>query len=159
MKTLFALIVASAVSLALVQAEEKTVSEKSSEVWDKTKKTTKEVGRAVAEKTKEAAAAVEAAVTKPDDDARKVAVKLDERRIQMPQSLAAGKTAFMVTNVGKEKHNFEIQGEALEKSFFLSLAPKDAKVMQVELKPGTYKVYCPLKEHEGKGTTTQVTVK
>ena len=170
MKTLFALFIASAVSLVLVQAEDKTVSEKSSEAWDKTKeksseawdktkKKTKEVGQAVVDKTKEAAAAVEAAVTKPDEDARKVAVKVDERRIQMPKSLAAGKTAFVVTNVGKEKHNFEIQGETLEKSFYLSLAPKDEKVMQVDLKPGTYKVYCPLKEHEGKGTKMEVTVK
>jgi uncharacterized cupredoxin-like copper-binding protein len=158
MKTLFALLVASAVSLALVQAEDKTLGEKSSEVWDKTKKTTKKAGRAVATKTKEVAAAVEDAVTKPDDDARKVTVKLNEHRIQMPQSLAAGKTAFMVTNVGKQKHNFEIQGEGLEKSFWLSVAPKNSKVMQVNLKPGTYKVYCPLEDHEGKGMKMQVTV-
>jgi len=159
MKMLLALLAVGAVSLALARAEEKTLGEKSSEAWDETKKKTKEVSRAVADKTKEVAASVEAAVTKPHDDARKVTVQLNDRRIQMPQRLVAGKTAFLVTNAGKEKHNFQIQGEALEKSFWLSVAPKDTKIMQVELKPGSYKVYCPLKEHEGKGSTMQVTEK
>jgi iron uptake system EfeUOB component EfeO/EfeM len=160
MKTFFTLVVAGAVSLCSVQAkdEDKSLKEKSAEAWDKTKETTKEVGRAVAEKTKEAVAAVEDAVSKPDADARKVAVKLNDEGIRMSKTLEAGKTAFTVTNVGKEKHNFEIKGTNLEKSFWLSVAPNDTKIMQVDLKPGTYEVDCPLKEHAGKESTLKVTV-
>ena len=81
-------------------------------------------------------AAVEDAISKPDADARTVAVKLDEEGIRMSKDLEAGKTAFTVTNVGKEKHNFEIEGPNLEKSFWLSVAPNDTKIMQGRLETG-----------------------
>ena len=57
---------------AVAQAEEKTVSEKSAEVWDKTKKKTKEVSKAVVKKTKETVKAIEHKIDTPDADARKV---------------------------------------------------------------------------------------
>lgn len=142
-----------------LRAEEKTVSEKSSEAWEKTKETTKEVGNAVAKKTQEIVAAVEDKIDKPDADARKVDVKINDTKIQMPKSLQAGKTAFVVTNTGKQKHNFQIEGNNLEKKFWLALAPNATKTMQVELKAGSYEVDCPLKEHASNAVKTQVTVK
>ena len=116
-----------AICVTALHAEDKTVSEKSAEVWDKTKETTKEVSNAVVKKTQETVAAVEDAMDKPDDDAKKVDVKITDKGVQMPSNLAAGKTAFVVTNSGKEKHNFEIEGQNLEKSFWLAIARADRR--------------------------------
>src|SRR5687768_4283781 len=103
-----------AVSLCftVVQAEEKTVAEKTEEVWDETKKKTKQVTKTVAKKTKETARtvanktketvnAIEHEIDTPDANARKVAVTISDRGVQMPVSLRSGKTAFVVTNNGK----------------------------------------------------------
>lgn len=140
-------------------AEEKTVGEKSAEVWDKTKATTKDVTKKVVKTTKEAANRVEAAVREPDADATKVDVKVGDKGVQMPKSLQAGKTAFVVTNTGKQPHNFEIEGQALDKSFWFALAPNQTKTMQVDLKAGTYEADCTVKGHEDKEQKTQLVVK
>ncbi len=76
----------------------------------------------------------------------------------MPRSLRAGKTAFIVANTGKQKHNFEIEGENLDKSFWFAIAPKDSKTMQVDLKPGTYEAHCSVDEH-GKEARVKLAVK
>ncbi len=120
------------------------MKEKTAEVWDKTKEVAKETGEVIADQTKKAVAAVEDAIEKPDADAKKVNVQITDSGIQMDQSLPAGKTAFTVKNTGKEKHNFEIEGPNLEKSFWLAIAPGDSKTMQVDLKAGTYEVDCKL---------------
>lgn len=144
---------------APAQAEEKTVSEKSAEVWDKTKKKTKEISKTVAKKTKETVNAIEHKIDTPDADARKVKVSITDRGVQMPGSLPAGKTAFIVTNNGKQKHNFEIEGEHLDKNFWFGIAPKDSKTMQVQLKPGSYEARCSVDEHAGKEARVQLVVK
>ncbi len=136
---------------------EKTVSEKTAEVWDKTKETTKDAGNAIADKTKKAVSAVEDAIDKPDADAHKVNVSVTDGGIDMPKSLKPGKTAFIVKNTGKEKHNFEIEGKNLEKSFWLAIGPGDTKTMQVDLKPGTYEADCKL--HGTKEPHVKLTVK
>lgn len=144
---------------ALAQAEEKTVAEKSAEVWDQTKKTTKEVSKTVAKKTKETVKAIEHKIDSPDPDARKIEVRITDRGVQMPASLRPGKTAFIVTNGGKERHNFEIEGEHLDKSFWFAIAPKDSKTMQVDLKPGTYEAHCSVNEHANKEARVKLVVK
>ena len=158
-KLILGLVGAAAVSIspAGFGAEEKSVSEKSAEVWDKTKETSKEVGHTVAKKTKETVAAIEDAIDKPDADAHKVNVTVTDHDIQMPRSLSAGKTAFMVKNTGKEKHNFEIEGEHLDKSFWLAIAPGSTKTMQVDLKPGAYEA--DRKTGDGKEPKIKLTVK
>ena len=163
MKTFITLLLAAAVSVVVVQAEDKekkedeTLAEKTSETWDKTKEKTKEAGRAVADTTKRAADAVVDALT-PDADARKVDVKLTEHAIAMPTELESGKTAFVVRNAGKEKHNFEVEGEGIDKKFFAPVEPDETKVLHVTLKSGTYKVFCPLKNDEKKGMKLKLTV-
>ena len=161
MKSFFTAILACSFCFTVARAEEKTVSEKSAEVWDETKKKTKEVSKAVVETTKETSAAVvkktketvkaiEHSIDTPDADARKVQVTITDTGVRMPRSLRAGKTAFIVKNTGKQKHNFEIEGENLEKSFWFGIASKDSKTMQVDLKPGTYEAHCSVDEHAGK---------
>lgn len=147
-----------AVSLSLARAEDKTLGEKTRETLDKAAQETKEAGRAVLDTTKEAATAVVDAIT-PDSDARRVNVKLTEHNIAMPQELESGKTAFIVHNAGSEKHNFEIEGQKVEKKFIASLAPDETKVLHIDLKPGNYKVYCPVGDHEKHGMKLDITVK
>ena len=158
-KTFFTVLLACSFCCAVAQAEEKTVSEKSAEVWDKTKKKTKEVSKTVVKKTKETVKAIEHKIDTPDADARKIQVRITDTGLQMPTSLRAGKTAFIVTNSGKQKHNFEIEGENLDKSFWFGIAPKDSKTMQVDLKPGSYDAHCSVDEHASKEARVKLVVK
>ena len=139
-------------------AEEKTFGEKAGDTFEKAAQKTKEAGRAVADTTRKAAESATDALT-PDKDARKVEVTLTEDKISMPKSLNSGKTAFVVTNSGKEKHNFEIEGQGIEKKFMLNLGPNDTKTLNVDLKPGTYKVRCPIGDHAHEGMMLNLTVK
>ena len=155
------IVVASAFAFAAMplEAQEKSVSQKTSEVWNKTKATTKDVSRKVAKTTRDTVNRVEAAVREPDADARKVAVKVNAKGVHMPRSLSAGKTAFVVTNTGKEAHNFEIEGSGMDKSFWFALGPNQTKTMQVDLRPGTYDAVCTAEAHGGKEQKIRVTVK
>lgn len=168
-KVLIALL-AGAFCCAVAQAAEKTVAEKTEEVWDKTKQKTKEVTKTVAKKTKETAKtvankttetvkAIEHKIDTPDADARKVQVTINDGGVGMPRSLRPGKTAFVVTNNGKQKHNFEIEGEHLDKSFWFGLAPRETKTMQVDLKPGSYEVDCSVADHANKEAKIKLIVK
>lgn len=146
------------VALAQEKKSDKTLGEKTAETLDKAADKAKNAGSAVVDTTKKVADAVVDAVT-PDKDARQVEVKLVEHRIEMPKSLKPGKTAFVVRNDGKEKHNFGIQGEGIEKKFLLSLSPQETKVLHVDLKPGSYSAYCPVKDHDAEGMKVSLTVK
>jgi hypothetical protein len=84
-------------------------------------------------------------------------VTLNEKHIDLPKNLEPGKTAFVVRNAGKVKHNFEVKGEGIEKKFFADLPPDETKVLHVDLKPGTYKVFAQ-GEHEA-GPTSELTVR
>jgi uncharacterized cupredoxin-like copper-binding protein len=93
------------------------------------------------------------------DQGRTVEVKLTEHRIDMPSSLEAGATTFKITNAGKAEHNFAVEGEGIDKELDANLEPGATGTLIVELKPGTYKVYCPVGNHEEKGMKMQLTVK
>lgn len=85
-------------------------------------------------------------------------VHLIEYEIHMPDSLPAGKVAFNIENGGKENHAFEIEGNGIEqKSEMLSRG--NSASLEVDLKPGTYTVYCPVPGHAGKGMRKTVTVR
>ncbi|HZB43760.1 MAG TPA: cupredoxin domain-containing protein [Pyrinomonadaceae bacterium] len=104
------------------------------------------------------AAATATPAATPGAAAKSVDVKLTEFEIEMPASVAAGSTAFRVTNEGKAEHNFEIEGQGVKKKFDANPKPGETKTLQVELRPGTYKVYCPVGNHEGRGMTLNLTV-
>jgi len=153
----------------MAQQSEKTLGEKTSENLEKAKDATVDAGRAAAEATKDAARAaadatkraaetVKDAVT-PDPDARKIDVRLVEHKIEMPMQIDSGKTAFVVTNAGATKHNFEISGQGLDKKFVLDLAGGETKTLHADLKPGTYKVSCPVGDHAEHGMQKELTVR
>ncbi len=88
-----------------------------------------------------------------------VEVKLTEFKIEMPSSIDAGATTFNVTNAGKETHGFEIEGNGVEEEIKPKLAKGRSGSLKVDLKPGTYKVYCPVDGHKMVGMSLELTVK
>jgi uncharacterized cupredoxin-like copper-binding protein len=95
----------------------------------------------------------------PDSTKGSVEVKLTEYRIEMPASVDAGATTFNVTNTGKDTHGFEIEGNGIEKALKPRLKKGENGSLQVDLKPGTYKVYCPVLGHKMRGMSLNLTVK
>jgi uncharacterized cupredoxin-like copper-binding protein len=87
-----------------------------------------------------------------------IEVKLSEYKIEMPKKVPAGGTTFSVSNIGKEVHNFEIEGNGIEKRVG-KLNPGETKTLLVELKPGTYEVYCPVPGHKSHGMSLDLTVR
>jgi hypothetical protein len=138
MKMIIAVLTALAFAFGVTTAsaeEPKTTPEKAGEVWYKTKETSKEVRRGVADTTAKAVEQIAESADRPDADAHAVDVTITEKGVQMPTTLKPGKTAFVVKNSGNEKHNFEIEGPRLEKSFWFAVAPDATKTMQVNLEP------------------------
>ena len=95
----------------------------------------------------------------PDTAKGSVEVKLTEYKIEMPASVGAGVTTFKVTNAGEETHGFEIEGNGTEKALKPRLKKGESSSLQVDLKPGTYKVYCPVHGHQTRGMSLDLTVK
>lgn len=88
-----------------------------------------------------------------------VDVKLSEFKIDMPGSIAAGVTDFRVTNTGTTIHNFEVSGNGIEKQFDTNLKPGETQSLRLELKPGTYTIYCPVGTHKDKGMQVDLVVR
>jgi uncharacterized cupredoxin-like copper-binding protein len=156
MKTFFSIIFALAVSLGTVRAQGPV--QKTTDVAEDTAETAKNVGHSIAKGTKKAVNAVTDALT-PEPDARKVNVTVSEYHIDMPTSLKPGKTAFIVKNAGKQKHNFEVNGNGTDRKFLADLTPGQTKVLHVILKRGTYTAYCPVGDDQKKGMETSLTVR
>lgn len=156
MKTFFSIILAVTVSIGTVRAQGPV--QKATDVAEDTAETAKNVGHSVAKGTKKAVNTVVDALT-PDVDARRVDVTLGEYKIDMPTTLKPGKTAFIVKNAGKHKHNFEVKGNGTDQKFLVDLTPKQTKVLHVNLKRGTYTVYCPVGDNQKKGMETSLTVR
>ena len=76
----------------------------------------------------------------------------------MPALIGAGVTTFSVTNMGKETHGFEIEGNGIEKALKPRLKKGGSGSLQVDLKSGSYKVYCPVFGHKMRGMSLDLTV-
>ena len=85
-------------------------------------------------------------------------VHLIEYQIHLPQSVPAGRVAFNVENGGKEKHAFEIEGNGVHAETPV-ITSGSSTSLDVDLKPGTYTVYCPVDGHKDKGMKTSLVVK
>jgi uncharacterized cupredoxin-like copper-binding protein len=101
----------------------------------------------------------ETAATAPNSAKGSVEVKLTEYKIEMPTLIDTGATTFNVTNTGNETHGFEIEGNGIEKVLKPRLKKGENGSLQVDLKPGTYKVYCPVIGHKWHGMSLDLTVK
>lgn len=80
-----------------------------------------------------------------------VQVELTQDAIQMPNTIKAGPTTFVVRNSGEQVHSFRIEGEGIDGTIGAPLAPGETREMVVDLKPGTYRVWCPIDEHGQQG--------
>lgn len=87
-----------------------------------------------------------------------VEVRLHGRTIEMPTTLPPGETTFTITNTGEHEHNFEIEGNGVERELESNLAPGETGELTVELEPGTYTVYCPVGDHREEGMVTTLRV-
>lgn len=87
-----------------------------------------------------------------------VTVTLSDYRVDMPQTLTSGMTTFEVTNSGQVEHGFEVEGQGMEETIEMSLQPGQTYTLQVDLQPGSYRVYCPLEDHADRGMSMELTV-
>jgi uncharacterized cupredoxin-like copper-binding protein len=90
---------------------------------------------------------------------QKVNVAMTEYKFDMPATLKAGKTTFVIKNAGKKVHSFEIKGQGIEQKLSQNPKPGQTATLEVDLKPGTYAITCPVDFHTPKGMKTTVTVK
>jgi glucose/arabinose dehydrogenase/uncharacterized cupredoxin-like copper-binding protein len=87
-----------------------------------------------------------------------VQVSLVDGAIEMPNTLPSGPTTFEVTNNGTREHSFEIGGPAIELRLDSNLLPGQSGVLEVDLAPGEYQVYCPVDDHAAMGMQLTLTV-
>lgn len=90
--------------------------------------------------------------------AARVEVHLSEYAIQMPQTLPAGPTTFLVRNEGHKSHSFKIEGPKTGFQLETVVRPQETGSLEVTLQPGEYKVYCPIGSHAAKGMTMTLVV-
>jgi len=87
-----------------------------------------------------------------------VDVHLSEYVVQMPETLPAGPTTFVLHNDGVKNHAFKVEGPGIEGAQSTIVEPRKTTELQVTLQPGEYKVYCPIGSHSAKGMNKKLTV-
>lgn len=96
----------------------------------------------------------------PDVDAgTTVVVVLTEGSIGVRgQSIPPGVAVLTVENAGKEAHNLFVEGEGISRAAGDTIAAGATSSIDVNFKPGTYTLYCPLLDHRNRGEQTQITI-
>jgi len=94
----------------------------------------------------------------PSSVEQTVEVRLTEYRIEIPLQLSAGRTLFKVTNAGKMFHRFEIEGRGIEREVESGVDAGQTMTLKLDLKPGAYEVYCPVRGHKKAGMSLRVQV-
>jgi uncharacterized cupredoxin-like copper-binding protein len=81
-----------------------------------------------------------------------------EFKIQLPKStIPAGSYTFDIHNDGKIQHDLVVKGNGVDKGTPL-IDPAQSKSLKVDLKPGTYDVYCSVPGHKQLGMDLTLTV-
>ncbi|MDM7914924.1 MAG: hypothetical protein ACE15D_08435 [Candidatus Eisenbacteria bacterium] len=96
--------------------------------------------------------------TQPANAAPTVEATLTEFTIQMPDTVRAGSTRFHVVNAGTMEHGFHVEGQGIDKALATSLMAGQMADLDVDLVPGTYRVYCPVGDHSQRGMTRNLIV-
>jgi uncharacterized cupredoxin-like copper-binding protein len=105
------------------------------------------------------ATAVSIAICHAASGGNKVNVTMSEYKFEMPASVKAGKTEFVVKNAGKRVHTFAIKGNGIDQKISPNPKPGETATLMVDLKPGTYAISCPVDFHTAKGMKMTLTVK
>lgn len=89
-----------------------------------------------------------------------VDVSLTNFAIDMPTVLASGAVRFRISNDGAAPHSFVLEGEGVRKRLANVLQPGESAVLNADLAPGAYVVFCPVGEgaHRAKGMELELTV-
>ena len=90
---------------------------------------------------------------------QKISVTMTEYHFNMPATAKAGKTTFVIKNAGRKEHAFAIKGQGIDEKLSPNPKPGQTETLQVDLKPGTYEINCPLPFHTMRGMKTTLTVK
>lgn len=94
-----------------------------------------------------------------EDKAAPVDIHLTEYKVEMPKTLPAGPTTFVIHNDGTKTHSFKIEGPGIDQLLSAPVKPQATGTLEITLQPGEYKVYCPIGNHSAKGMTMALTVK
>ncbi|HSS80931.1 MAG TPA: plastocyanin/azurin family copper-binding protein [Gaiellaceae bacterium] len=87
-----------------------------------------------------------------------VPVSETEFKIALPKTtVAAGSYSFEVKNDGKIDHDLVIQGNGVDEKT-PTIAPGASATLNVDLKPGSYDVYCSVPGHKQAGMDVKLTV-
>lgn len=98
------------------------------------------------------------ATTTTTSAATSVPVSETEFKITLPKStLAAGSYSFEVKNDGKIEHDLVVQGNGVDQKT-PTIPPGKSATLKVDLKPGTYDVYCSIPGHKQAGMDLKLTV-
>jgi uncharacterized cupredoxin-like copper-binding protein len=98
------------------------------------------------------------ATTTTTSAATSVPVSETEFKITLPKrTLAAGSYSFEVKNDGKIEHDLVVQGNGVDEKT-PTIAPGKSATLKVDLKPGTYDVYCSIPGHKQAGMDLKLTV-
>jgi len=69
-----------------------------------------------------------------------------------------GTYVFKAVNGGNVVHSLEIEGQGIEEET-TNIQPRENSELKVNLDPGTYKLYCPVGNHEERGMVGTGTVR
>jgi uncharacterized cupredoxin-like copper-binding protein len=98
------------------------------------------------------------ATTTTTNAATSVPVSETEFKITLPKTtIAAGSYSFEVKNDGKIDHDLVVQGNGVDEKT-PTIAPGKSATLKVDLKPGTYDVYCSIPGHKQAGMDLKLTV-
>jgi uncharacterized cupredoxin-like copper-binding protein len=98
------------------------------------------------------------ATTQKPAASSKVEVSEVEYKIKLPEtSVAAGSYTFAVHNDGKFPHDLVVKGNGVNEKTPTIDAGKSAS-LKVDLKPGTYDIYCSIPGHKQLGMDVKLTV-
>jgi hypothetical protein len=95
----------------------------------------------------------------PEGDGRRVDVTMTEYHFEMPSTVRPGLTTFVIKNAGRKEHTFAIKGEGVDQKLSPNPKPGQIATLQVDLKPGTYTITCPVDFHTMRGMKTTLTVR
>lgn len=74
------------------------------------------------------------------------------------QTIPPGPAVLTVENRGKEVHNLFIEGEGISRAAGDTIAEGSSSTVDVNFKPGTYTLYCPVLNHREQGEQVQITI-
>jgi uncharacterized cupredoxin-like copper-binding protein len=109
-------------------------------------------------KGNETTTATTTATTTTTSAATSVPVSETEFKIALPKTtLAAGSYSFEVKNDGKIEHDLVVKGNGVDEKT-PTIGPGKSATLNVDLKPGTYDVYCSIPGHKQAGMDVKLTV-